>query len=206
MTSKYPIKTMQRIIGNEADSIVTHGAGHFKIKVNDKDINFVSVHTWPQRYAYGIDQSEIDSNIAANGGDYYRLMELTYICEHTIGKAADSKNEWWMMAGDFNAESSLDNDKYKYQLPDTRFLVHDYILGNTPYKDVIKEKHPNEFKSTTFWDNRIDFVYCSPAMMKNVTYADVVRDYWTNILMQDPETSFKHPSDHRPIMLTVQMD
>ena len=206
MTSKYPIKTLQRIIGNEPDSIVTHGAGHFKIKVNDKDINFISVHTWPQKYAYGLDPSEFDSNSAANGGDYYRLMELTYICEHTIGKAADPKNEWWLMAGDFNAESSLDNDKYNYQLPDTRFLVHDYILGNTPYKDVIKEKYPNEFKSTTFWDNRIDFVYCSPAMMKNVTYADVVRDYWTSILMQDPETSFKHPSDHRPIMLTVQID
>ena len=203
ITSKYPIETLQRIIGNEADSVVTHGAGHFRIRVKDQDINFVSLHTWPQKYAYGIPTSEQEANKAANGGDYYRLMEITYICEHTIGKAADPQDEWWLMAGDFNAQSSVDNGTYRYELSDTRFLVHDYVLNNTPYQDVIKEKYPNEFKTTTSGTSRIDFVYCSPAMMKNVIYADVVRDYWTDKIVKDEATSFKHPSDHRPLMLTV---
>ena len=205
ITSKYPVETVQRIIGNGADSVVTHGAGHFKIRVKDQDINFVSLHTWPQKYAYGIPASEQEANKAINGGDYYRLMEITYICEHTIGQAADPDSEWWLMAGDFNAQSSLDNATYKYELPDTRFLVHDYVLQNTPYKDVIKERYPNEFKTTTSGTSRIDFVYCSPAMMKNVIYADVVRDYWTDKIVKDPETSFKHPSDHRPLMLTIEI-
>ena len=109
------------------------------------------------------------------------------------------------MAGDFNAQSSMDNGTYKYELPDTRFLVHDYVLNNTPYQDVIKEKYPNEFKTTTSGTSRIDLVYCSPAMMKNVIYADVVRDYWTDKIVKDEATSFKHPSDHRPLMLTVQL-
>ena len=206
ITSRYPIETVQRIIGNEADSVVTHGAGHFKIKVKNQDINFVSLHTWPQKYAYGISASEQEANKAINGGDHYRLKEITYICEHTIGKAADPQNEWWLMAGDFNALSSLDNDTYKYELPDTRFLVHDYVLDKTPYKDVIKEKYPHEFKTTTSGTNRIDFIYCSPAMMKNVIYADVVRDYWTDKIVKDDQTSFKHPSDHRPLMLTVYLN
>ena len=203
ITSRYPIKTVSRIVGNGADSVVTHGAGHFKIRYKEQDINLVSLHTWPQKYAYGISASQQEADKAVNGGDYYRLKEITYICEHTIMKASDPQNEWWLMAGDFNAQSSLDNDTYRYELPDTRFLVHDYVLENTPYKDVIKEKYRNEFKTTTSGTSRIDFIYCSPAMMSRVIHADVVRDYWTGSIVKDNKTSFKHPSDHRPLMMTI---
>ena len=114
-------------------------------------------------------------------------------------------NEWWLMAGDFNAQSSLDNDTYKYSLDDTRFLVHDYVLENTPYVDVVNEKHKGEFKTTTSGKSRIDFVYCSPAMMKNVSNADVLQDWWTGSIVKDEATGFKRPSDHRPIYLRVNV-
>lgn len=204
ITSKYPITNVNAIVG-DSEVVVSHGAGHFRINVSGKQINFVSLHTWPQKYAYGIDKSEQTSSIAANGGDYYRLKEVTYICENTIGKAKDPENEWWLMAGDFNARSSLDNATYGYSLSDTRFLVHDYVLENTPYKDVIKEMHQGEFKTTTSGTSRIDFVYCSPAMMENVSYADVLRDYWVGKITQDSTTGFKMPSDHRPIYLEVKL-
>ena len=206
ITSKYPIETLQTIIGNQADSVVSHGAGHYKIQIENKEINFVSLHTWPQKYAFGIDKSQQESSTANNGGDYYRLKEIKYICEHTIAKADDPVNEWWLMAGDFNAQSRLDNDTYNYSDDDTRLLVHDYVLNNTPYKDVIKEKHKYTFKTTTSGTSRIDFVYCSPAMMPNVTYADVISDNWTKNITVDQATNFKHPSDHRPIMLYVRMN
>lgn len=205
ITSRYPIETVQRIIGNQADSVVSHGAGHFRIKLADKDINFVTLHTWPQKYSFGISTDEQAASQANNGGDYYRLKEITYICEHTIAKADDPVGEWWMMAGDFNAQSSLDNDTYRYPYDDTRLLVHDYVLQNTPYKDVIKEKYPHEFKTTNSGTSRIDFVYCSPAMMSKVTYADVILDHWTGKIVKDEVTGFKHPSDHRPIIVYVRL-
>ena len=170
-------------------------------------MNFVTLHTWPQKYAFGVSGSAAQQeSTAANGGDYYRLKEITYICEHTIAKAQDPVNEWWLMAGDFNAQSSLDNDTYGYSLNDTRFLVHNHVLENTPYIDVIKEKHKGEFKTTTSGKSRIDFVYCSPAMMKNVSYADVLQDWWTGSIVKDDATGFKYPSDHRPIYLKVKVN
>jgi exonuclease III len=109
------------------------------------------------------------------------------------------------MAGDFNAQSSLDNDTYNYSLNDTRFMVHEYILENTPYVDVIKEMHQDEFKTTTSARSRIDFVYCSPAMMKNASNADVLQDSWTGTIVKDEATGFKYPSDHRPIYLRINV-
>ena len=207
ITSRYPIHTVKRIIGNSADSVVTHGAGHFQLVINEKILNFVSLHTWPQKYTFGVSGTEAQKESqAGNGGDYYRLKEITYICDHTIAKAKDPDNEWWLMAGDFNAQSSLDNDTYGYSLNDTRFLVHDYVLENTPYIDVIKEKHKAEFKTTTSGKSRIDLVYCSPAMMRNVTYADVIQDWWTGTIVKDEATGFKHPSDHRPLILKVKVE
>ena len=203
ITSKYPIETVNRIVGDKPDSVVTHGAGHFKINVKNHDINLVALHTWPQKYAYKVAEPDREANKAANGGDYYRLMEMTYICEHTIGKAQDPVNEWWLMAGDFNSQSVVDNDTYNYEPEDTRLLVHDYILNNTSYKDVIHEKYPDEFKTSIAGHSRIDFVYCSPAMMEHVTYADIINDDWTGNIVKDDKTSFRHPSDHRPIMLEV---
>ena len=207
ITSRYPIETVSKIIGNGADTVVTHGAGQYRIVINDRPINIVSLHTWPQKYAFGVSGSAAQAeSTVANGGDYYRLKEVTYICEHTIAKAENPKDEWWLMAGDFNAQSSVDNDTYRFPWDDPRFLVHDYIMAYTPYKDVIYEKHKGVFKSTTSSDKRVDFAYCSPAMMENVTYADVVKDWWTGNIVKDGNTSFKHPSDHRPLYLNVRVD
>lgn len=206
ITSRYPIETIQRIIGNEADSVVSHGAGHFRIVLAGQPVNFVSLHTWPQKYAFGVSGSAAqEASKAENGGDKYRLKEITYICEHTIAKSEDPENEWWLMAGDFNAQSSLDNDQYEYSPDDSRFMVHDYVLENTPYKDVIKEQHMGEFKTTTSGASRIDFVYCSPAMMDQVTYADVIRDGWTGTIVKDEATGFRHPSDHRPLIVYIRV-
>ena len=41
------------------------------------------------------------------------------------------------------------------------FLTQDYIAQETPYVDVIAKKYPNEFKTTTGKEARIDYVYCT---------------------------------------------
>lgn len=184
---------------------MTHGlrAGQ-RIEKNGKTVNIVTLHTWPQGYAY--EAKDRDASRAENGGDKYRRMEMEYICNHTIHSVPGAEKQLWMMMGDFNSRSSRDNWFYKYPAGDTRFLVHDYILQNTPYVDVIAEKYPGEFKTTTGGKSRIDFVYCTPPLYERVTHADVVTDAYTGPV-RDPGklSNFWHPSDHRPIVVDFDM-
>ncbi len=201
ITSKYPITYIDKITGEEPDRIVAHGAGWATIDINGKTFNIVTLHTWPQAYAPGVEDRE--ASIADHGGDKYRAMEMEYICEHTIGTVPEAKDQLWMMMGDFNSRSRVDNATYGYSDDDTRLLVHDYILGNTPYIDVIKEKYPDEFKLTVgSKSSRIDFVYCTKPLFEMITSADVIWDEYTTPI-RDPQklSNFWRPSDHLPILV-----
>ena len=101
-----------------------------------------------------------------------------------------------MMMGDFNSRSRLDNRIYNYPDDDTRLLVHDYIAEHTPYVDVIAEKHPGEFHTTTHGQSRIDFVYCTQPLCERITRAEVIADDFTEPV-RDPGklSNFYHPSD-----------
>ena len=204
ITSKYPIENVERIVGAEPDSVVSHGCGWARIAKNGKTLNIVTLHTWPQAYAFGAKDREASK--AAHGGDKYRRMEIEYICNHTIGAVPGAKDQLWMMMGDFNSRSSLDNAVYGYPADDSRFLVHDYILRNTPYVDVIAGKCPGTFKTTTGGRARIDFVYCTPPLYERITHADVVTDAYTDPV-RDPDrlSNFWHPSDHRPIVVDFDL-
>jgi len=200
ITSKYPIENVERIVGSEPDSVVTHGAGWATIMAGVRKVNIVTLHTWPQRWAYRAqDQQESRKE---NGGDRYRRMEIEYICKHTILSHPGAEKEYWMMMGDHNAKSVVDN--YQYGFPDdtTAFLVHNFIRNETPYLDVIAEKHPGEFRKTMPGDNRIDFIYLTPALYEKVVAADVVYDQYTEPV-RDPQklSNFWRPSDHRPIIV-----
>jgi endonuclease/exonuclease/phosphatase family metal-dependent hydrolase len=204
ITSKYPIENIERIVGTEPDSVVTHGAGWARIKVNGHMLNLVSLHLWPQRFAYGAEDK--DASIAGNGGDHYRRMEMEYICKHTIGTVSASADQMWFMAGDFNARSRHDNWFYKYPENDTRLLVHDYIKQNTPYLDIIADKYPGEFKTTTHGKARIDFVYCTVPLYDRIVLANVLLDEYTTPVRDSKGLSnFWHPSDHLPIMVEFDM-
>lgn len=200
ITSKYPIENVQRIVGAEPDSVVTHGAGWATVDVNGQKINVVTLHTWPQKWAYRA-QDQAASK-AENGGDKYRRMEIEYICNHTILSSPNAAGELWMMLGDHNARSRVDNFFYQYPEDDTRFLVHDFILGKTPYVDVIADRHPGEFCTSMHGQSRIDYVYLSPLLNAKVVDASIVADQYTEPV-RNPEhiSNFWHPSDHRPVIV-----
>ena len=205
ITSKFPITYVEKITGEEPDLVVSHGAGWATIEVTGKTVNIVTLHTWPQAYAYRAEDR--DASRAEHGGDKYRAMEMKYICEHTIGTVADAADQLWMMMGDFNSRSRVDNDKYGYDDDDTRLLVHDYIRNNTPYIDVIKEKYPDEFKpSVGGKGSRIDFVYCTKPLYDRITFADIIWDDYTTPV-RDPQnlSNFWRPSDHLPILIDFDM-
>ncbi len=205
ITSKYPIEKIVDIVGTEPDSIVSHGAGQYQIELGEKKINFVSLHTWPHAYAYRAkDQA---ASRKENGGDKYRRMEIAYICSHTINASGNADQEYWFMCGDFNARSPKDNEVYKFEEGDSRFWVHDYILQQTPYLDIIKERYPNQFFSSTGGKSRIDFVYCTRPLLQKVIRAEILQDDYTGNIVRDPQklSNFYHPSDHRPILVDFDM-
>lgn len=200
VTSKYPIRTVAQLVGEEPDSVVTHGSGWFAVELGGRTINLVTLHTWPQPWAFRCEDREASAKVRE--GDDYRRMEIQYICEHTIGKVPDASSQYWMMMGDFNSRSRRDNYVYGYPDRDTRFLVQDYIYGHTPYIDVIGTLYPGEFMTTTGGQSRIDFIYCTKPLFDSIEEARVVSDSYTTPV-RDPQnlSNFWHPSDHRPFIV-----
>ena len=187
------------IIGEEPDSVVSHGACHARIECGGRKINIVTLHTWPQAYAYRA--ADREASKAEHGGDRYRLMEMKYVCGHTILAALESERGYWMMMGDFNSRSPKDNWFYGYDDNDTRLMVHDYILHNTPYIDIIGDRYAGEFHTTTYGKSRIDFVYCTQDLYDDIIDARVVEDDYTRHPVRDEATRFHRPSDHLPILV-----
>lgn len=203
ITSKYPIGKILDIIGEEPDSVVTHGACHAYIEAGGKRINIVTLHTWPQAYAYRAEDREASK--ANNEGDKYRRMEMEYICNHTILREPQADRQYWMMMGDFNSRTPLDNWYYKYPDNDTRLMTQDYILRNTPYIDIIGKRFPGQFLTTTAGKSRIDFVYCTEPLYNSIVNAYVVNDRYTIEPKFDEKTRFHFPSDHLPILVDFKL-
>ena len=206
ITSTLPIESVDRIVGAKPDSIVSHGAGWARIQVADRPINIVTLHTWPQVYTMTAKTpEEREQSKAVRGGDYYRRMEMEYICKHTVLTSRDAGKEYWMMMGDFNSISSKDNWIYQIAGSDSRFLVHDFILNDTPYIDIIGDLYPGAFFTSTGGRSRIDFVYATEPLMKCVKDARIVTDSYTNPVRDAKKISnFWHPSDHRPIIVNIE--
>lgn len=207
ITSKYPIENVEKIVGDE-ETVVCHGAGWARVRIAGKVLNLVSLHTWPQQNHFnckGAAPEIIKASAERGEGDMYRAQELKWICEHTILTDKDAAENLWLMAGDFNAISPKDNWVYRLPENSTKFLTHKYILENTPYVDVIWERNPRNFYTTTFEKKRIDFVYCSPALYDCMLDAQIVEDYYTRPVRDERVRSFLNPSDHLPIIVTFKI-
>ena len=208
ITSRYPIENVVRITGSSPDSIIVHGAGWAKVKIRGRYINIVTLHTSPMAYSFRLknaSREEQKADAANNGGDRYRRMEMEYICSSTVLSDSKAAEGYWIMMGDFNSVSRKDNAYYGYPEDDPRFLTHDYILENTPYIDVVKEKHPDCFFRSAQSNTLIDFVYATPALMNKVTGADIIEDDYTTPVRSIEVHSFFRPSDHLPILIDFSL-
>ena len=206
ITSRYPITSMARIVGAEPDSVVAHGAGWACIDLRGRKLNLVALHTWPQAYSFGISPEERAASKAEHGGDRYRRKEIEYVCTHTILTRPGARNELWMMMGDFNSRSPKDNWIYGYPQGAPELMVHEYILSQTPYLDLLAERDPASFYSSTGKRSRIDYIYCTPPVAAAVQEARIVSDSYT-LPVRDPGrlSNFYHPSDHRPILVDLDL-
>ncbi len=207
ITSKYPLKIVKRITGNGEDIIVVHGAGWAKVDLGKgRELNLVTLHTWPQKYAYLAPDQK--ASAAEQGGDAFRAREIQYICEETIATVPGAEKQLWLMCGDFNAISSVDNATYRLDPSDKAFLVHDYVRANTPYIDVVERFYPGEFKKSTLSGRRIDMVYVTPALWEKVSAAEPLYDGFAASSRDSRGAkvhNFCHPSDHYPILVRFKV-
>ena len=202
ITSKYPIKIVKRVNGDGKDVIVVHGAGVAQIEVGGKTLNIVTIHSWPYKYAYGTNDKKASS--ARKEGAAFRATEMEYICKETIGSVPDAASQYWMMLGDFNARSRVDNYFYKMAEDDKDFLVHDYIRNNTPYIDIIEKLYPGDFQATTYSGKRIDLIYMTEPLFKRVRSAEIIRTGFAKSELKPEVIKFCRPSDHYPIRVDLK--
>lgn len=205
ITSRFPMEAEKLIKGN-ADTIVCHGASWYKLTLGKKTLNLVTLHTWPMGYGYRVPKEKQQESRDKGEGDVFRRKEMELICKTTVLSHRKPEKELWAMMGDFNSVSRADNDFYQYPDSTTKFLVHDYIRRETPYIDLIKDFHPQEFISTTGSKRRIDFIYVTPALRERVSGAAILEDSYTSPVRNPQKISnFWHPSDHLPILMKFKM-
>lgn len=202
ITSRWPIRNVRRLTDEVSDSTVSHGAGWARIRVKGQELNIVTVHTWPQKFSFEYNKKDRElqkQSAELNGGDLYRVKEMTYICKNTVLTDADAESNLWLMLGDFNSISPADNDRYGFPADSACFLLHDYILKNTSYVDSVREHSLPDFAWTTYQHLRYDYLYMTPALDARVKSVGVIYDEYT-LPVVDPEIpGFCHPSDHLPV-------
>lgn len=134
------------------------------------------------------------------GSDEFRKKEVQYVCNQTILTREHPEQELWLMMGDFNSISSLDNDHYKLSADSSIYCVHDYIRNQTPYIDVIANKHPGEFIQSSQNGRRIDFIYATEPVIKQIKSAEILNSGYTE-QHREQGAQYWVPSDHRPILI-----
>ena len=207
VTSKYPVTSILKITNTDVNNKpIAHGAAIQEVNVNGRKLWFVTAHMWPQGYGYGVSSANQEASKAKHEGDYYREYEMNYIVAHTINDSKYAAQQDWFLLGDFNSRSRRDNWFYNYAADDTALLTQDVVLNKTDMVDVIAQSHPGQFITSTMGSARIDFVYASPSMYAKVVDAMVLMDKWTSSVKSTWYPSFYDPSDHRPILIDLEIN
>ena len=222
ITSKYPITTVLRL-----GSGVSHGSGHYQVKVGGKTVNFVSLHLWPQKYApqyWNDSQGQIES--AKNFEGYeHAAKEVQRILAATIATSGHGEN--WLIMGDTNSISPLDEDYYytesysryntdgeKWMLPHKVFLEDSGTKYGCQLYDMLRQGEGSyytgsgRFMTSTGGFARMDIMYGSESMRKRVSGMSLIlNDDWCGIHNSASYDSKlpKIPSDHRPLLIEFDM-
>ena len=202
VTAKYAISRSQELTTN-----LTHGGGHFQITVNGTKLNIVTTHPYPHESGAYNHTTEAQIN-----ADNTRLAEMTYLLNQTVNNPTYSSESNWIVVGDMNANSPLDSWYTGIDANNSAVSSQKYLLENTDLKDVMYEFWNGGVadtfcNTTTGAKDRRDFIYLSPSLMDKTRRAIMVNDSWTYNIVVIPLSvqSFKSPSDHRPILVDIEL-
>ena len=205
VTSKYPIDTLGQFIGSAPDSVVMHGAGWARVRVEGKQLNIVTLHLQPFNYWRFLPKEQKEESAKNYGGEKYRRMEMKWILNHTVRTSRHPEKENWMMLGDYNACSRKDNFHYKWSDASQSFLTHNYIEVEAPYYyDLIAESFPGLFCPSHYAGSRIDYIYCTEPVLDAVTRIVYTPDSYTKPVYSGVN-KFRSPSDHYPYILDIKL-
>lgn len=211
ITSRYPIDGLGAFIGEEPDSVVSHGAGWAQIQIEglSQPINFVSCHLKPFAHGYKVPKERQAESAANFEGDKYRRREVEWILNHTVATRENPEKELWFMAGDFNSLSRKDNFEYKLPEDSPIFMVHDFMTGpKSPYLDLVAEYFPGKFWMThegKKGQRRIDYVYVTKPLLDACTGIQIKPDSYTSSTWSTRVPKFREPSDHLPIIVDFDL-
>ncbi len=220
ITSSLPIETVKRIVQcSGSGEYVQHGAGHFRVEAFGKTVNIVTCHLWPQKFWPG---RNTEASAAAYEGRDFQKIEAQSIMAKTINAYPDQED--WLLMGDTNAISPIDEPYYDYnelyQDIKEKWMYAHRVFRSEDYAhrlyDMIREGAGSpyiggRFISSTGGGGRIDIMYGSESMRARVTtLATSINDTWSTVTsnpLLDPESEshFSDPSDHRPVYVEFDM-
>ena len=163
---------------------------------------------WPQAYGFGISgTANQDASAARNEGHIYREHEMQYIVNQTVNNPANANEEYWIFGGDTNSRSRLDAWYHKYADDFIGLTTHDVVRNQTNLKDVICDYYPrNYFFSSTYASARIDFLYVSPKIFDRIENSIMLIDEWCRPRKDGNVRDYQSPSDHRPVLIDLNMN
>ncbi len=202
VTSKYPVTLVQKLGGED----ISHGGIHAQVDFHGETINLVGFHTYPHAFGKGVKGDEARAaSKAKHEGDLYRLNEIKAFMARTILNPAYANENNWLIMGDTNCLSPLDDGHLKYGLDDYRYWGHKYILENVPVTDLMKSfACPGErdaFVHTTQSRRRIDMMYGSKSMIDRMINAITPHDEYTKGDRIPGIGFIDNSSDHLPVIV-----
>ena len=204
ITSKYPIKFTQRL-GGEG---ISHGGIHSQVEVDGKVVNLVGFHTWPQAYEMGMKRGtpEANESIRRHGGHKTRKDEFQAFMERSILNPQFADEQYWIITGDMNCVTPLDDQHYKFGYEHPRYWGQRYMLENVPQvTDLIKVYNCPDKRdvliSSTQGGGRIDLMYGSEPMLKAMIKAKSPQVGFTTGKPTGISNFYSQSSDHLPVII-----
>ncbi len=206
ITSKYPLTLIQALGGEE----VSHGGVHARIEVDGEEIDLVGFHTYPHAFARGLtDNREKVASRRRYDGEKMRTEEMKIFMERTILNKKFKKQKNWLIMGDTNCLSPLDDRFFGHGQDSPLYWGHRYILENTPCIDIVKEYGCPQERDVMIpsiqWERRIDIIYASPQMMKRVVRVKTPKDEFTTSIKRKGFRFHERSSDHLPVIVDFRL-
>ncbi|MBP3482091.1 MAG: hypothetical protein J6K28_01720 [Alistipes sp.] len=207
ITSKYPITVVRKLGGED----IWHGGVYARVEVDGEYVNIVGFHPWPFGYARDVMKNGTEArrrSTEAFGGDMYRLYEMKYFIDSTILDPEYAGEKNWLIMGDTNCPSPLDDALYEHGLESPRYAGNRYILENTPCRDIVKTYCNTDKRDvvpfTTHSHGRIDIMYGTESMMRRVISAKSPNAGFTRAKYNSKMRFYDGSSDHLPVIVDFE--
>lgn len=201
ITSKYPIKLIQKLGGKE----VSHGGVHAQITIGGETVNFVGFHTYPAYYGREVAVEERKASALRFDGEKFRAEEMKIFFERTILNPEYAGEKNWLIMGDTNSISPLDDRYYGYGLKSPFYWGHNYVLGTSSCIDLVKQYCcPGErdvMIPSTQSGRRIDIMYGTQVMAGRVIKVKTPREGFTKSIKRAGFRFHERSSDHLPVIV-----